>query len=285
MPLHPNARLYLDGALGDDPFLREIILTSDASFDPAITRRLFDDRVNALGVPADGVVVVSEERLSGHAATGGFDTFRIANRLAAVLPDAVVFFVVREQVEMIESEYLQLVQEGSPASLKWLLEFKPRAASLPGFDLGHYEYDRLADHYVQLFGKQNVRLFEFDALRKDPQAFLDAVALYIGVEPWPRLSQEILTRRTNPALPRGLIGLRRFLNKFERRPLNPHPVFTIPAFWRRPLWWLGSRVARNNKPLIDARTRTELRERYREPNARLALNHAIKFGSAPTDLG
>ena len=58
MPLQPNARLYLDGALGDDPFLREIILTSDASFDPAITRRLFDERVNALGVPADGVVVV-----------------------------------------------------------------------------------------------------------------------------------------------------------------------------------------------------------------------------------
>jgi hypothetical protein len=276
LPRHPGIH-PLVSAVGNDPFLTEIVLRSDRAFDAAHARAVLDRRISELGVPADGTLVVSEERLSGHAATGGFDTFRIADRLAAVVPDALVFFVVREQVAMIESEYLQLVQEGSLASLRWLLDFTPRAATVPGFDLDHYEYDRLADHYGERFGRDRVRLFEFRAVTGDPRRYLDDVATFLGVEPWPALPPEVLGRRVNPGLPKRLVGVRRFMNHFERRPLNPHPVVSMHPFWRGPLWALASRLPARRRPLLDDATRATLRARYAPSNARLAERYGITF--------
>jgi len=278
LPAHPELASFRSGPTRDDPVVGPWILASDREFDPAAARRAYEARVAELGVH-DGAVVISEERLAGHVATGGFDTFRIADRIAATIPDARVFFVVRDQLDMIESEYLQLVQEGSPARLRALLDYQPRLATVPGFDLGHYEYDRLADHYVERFGPEGVRIFEFRAVVGDPQTFLDELAGFMGVAPWPRLSSEQLTRRVNPTLPRRLLGLRRTMNHFERRPLNPTPLFTLPPFWRGPLWWLARRLPPRRRPLIDAPTRRALQDRYVASNARLADRYGIRFGS------
>jgi hypothetical protein len=276
LPRHPGIR-HLAQSVGNDPFLTELVLRSDRAFSASRARDLLAWKVRELDVPPGGTLVISEERLSGHAATGGFDTFRIAERIAAVVPDAKVFFVVREQVSMIESEYLQLVQEGTTARLGWLLAFQPRAATLPGFDLDHYEYDRLADHYVDLLGRDHVRLFEFSRVIGDPRRFLDDVAGFLRVNPWPQLPPEVLSRRVNPTLPRRLLGLRRFMNHFERRPLNPHPLVSLPPFWRGPLWWMASRLPKAKKPLLDEHTRAELLARYAASNQRLATRHGITF--------
>jgi hypothetical protein len=277
LPRHPAIRIHLPNVPGDDPFLRHIVLTPEPAFDAERARHDIDRCLDDLAVPDGGVVVVSSERFSGHPATGGYDTFQIAGRLAEVAPDAKVFYVVREQVAMIESEYLQLVQEGSVASLQWVLGFRPRAASMPGFDLRRYEYDRLADRYVELFGADRVRLFEFGALTRDPRRFLDEVSEFLEIEPWPHLSAEELGRRVNPGLPKRLIGVRRFFNHFERRPLNPHPLVALPPVWRGPLWWLASRLPPRKHPVIDPETQAMLRDRYRDSNARLAQHHGVKL--------
>jgi hypothetical protein len=278
LPRHGAIGRYLTDALGEDPFLHMLVLSSDREFDPNVARRRFEERILELDVPDDGIVIVSEERLSGHAATGGYDTFRIAERIAAVVPEAQVFFVVRDQVDMIESEYLQLIQEGSVAPLEWLLGFRPRAATVPGFELSHYEYDRLADHYTQLFGRENVRLFEFRAMTRDPRAFLDHVSDFLGIEPWPQLPEDVLTRRVNPTLPRRLLGVRRFFNHFERRPLNPHPLLALPPIWRGPLWWLASRLPARRRSLLDSKTQTMLREHFGASNLRLGTRYGVDFG-------
>ena len=228
-------------------------------------------------MPDDGIALGSQERLSGHAATGGFDTFDIAERLALVAPEALIFAVVREQVAMIESEYLQLLQEGSLRSLDSLLASSPTMSSMPVFDLRQYEYDRLADRYVELFGPDAYRLYDFDALRVDPRAFLDALTGYLGIAPWPTLGDDVLARRFNPTVPRRLLGLRRFLNHFERRPLNQDPVVAVAPFWRGPLWWLAAHSPGRPKPVIGAERASELRERYRASNARLAERHGLQL--------
>jgi hypothetical protein len=279
LPAHPHVVAYRDGSAREDPLLRQWILASDRDFDAKDARRAYEDRVRELAPRDDQVVVISEERLSGHAITGGYDTLRIASRIAATLPEALVWFAVREQVDMIESEYLQLVQEGSPARLRDLLAFEPRLATVPGFDLGHYEYDRLASAYVGLLGAERVRLFEFRSLIGDPQAFLGALAGFLDLAPWPALPAADLRRRVNPTLPRRLLGLRRAMNHFERRPLNPYPLFTLPPFWRGPLWWLASRLPARRRPIIDAATAHRLRERYAAPNERLAQGWGVTFPS------
>lgn len=278
-PRHPGVRMLFTGEPWRDPLLRELVLTPRRSFDAAATRRLFDERMDEIRAPDTGIVIGSEERLSGHAASGGFDTFEIAERIAAVIPEAMIFAVVREQVDMIESEYLQLLQEGSSAGLDAYLEFQPTLSNAPGFDLGQYEYDRLADHYVRLFGPTRHRLFEFRAFCADPRGFLDELAGYLEIEPWPQLSGDILHRKVNPTLPRRLLGVRRFLNHFERRPLNPYPVVSIRPFWRGPLWWAASRLPPRRRSLLQTDTRTALHARYHDSNERLAEHHGIRFDS------
>jgi hypothetical protein len=184
---------------------------------------------------------------------------------------------VREQVGMVESEYLQLLQEGSLRGLDRLLRTTPTLSSMPVFDLRQYEYDRLADHYVELFGRDSYRLFDFDTLRADPRSYLDGVAQHLGIAPWPALADDVLRQRFNPTVPRRLLGLRRFLNHFERRPLNPDPVVAVAPVWRGPLWWLSAHWPGRPRPVIDATRAAELRERYRESNARLADRHGIAF--------
>lgn len=280
IPRHPGVRMLFHGEPWRDPLIRQLVLTPRHAFDVGEARRLLERRLAELEVPKGGVAIGSEERLSGHAATGGFDTFEIADRIHAVAPDAQVFAVVREQVDMIESEYLQLLQEGGLADLDSLLDFQPTLSSMPGFDLGHYEYDRLADRYMELLGRDRVRLFEFRAFTSDPAGFLDRVADFLDITPWPELPDDVLHRRVNPTIPTQLLRLRRTMNHFERRPLNPHPLVNLGSRWRGPLWWAASRLPKRRRSLISAPRRTELRHRYSEPNARLAERHGITFSSA-----
>jgi hypothetical protein len=276
---HPGLAAHRHGPSRDDPLLQAWILDADRDFDAKRARQAYETRLAELPRADPEAVVISEERLSGHAITGGYDTLRIAERIASTLPDALVWFVVREQVDMIESEYLQLVQEGTPARLRELLDFRPRLATVPGFDLGHYEYDRLADRYVELFGAERVRVFEFSSVIADPQKFLDDLAAFMGVTPWPRLPDAQLHRRVNPTLPRRLLGVRRAMNHFERRALNPYPVLALPPFWRGPLWWLASHLPDRRRPLIDTETAARLRVRYEPANVRLAARHGVRFRS------
>jgi hypothetical protein len=71
--------------------------------------------------------------------------------------------------------------------------------------------------------------------------------------------------------------MRRWLNHFERRPLNPYPLVSLPPVWRGPMWWLASRLPARRRPVIDAATRARLAARYTEPNERLAARHGIRF--------
>jgi hypothetical protein len=277
LPHHPDIRSFVTGSPVSDPFLDEIIVRPDRLFDVKRARSLFQERVEELAAPGDGVVLLSAERISGHPASGGFDAFRIASRLHEVVPDARVFAVVREQVSMIESEYRQLVREGSPAHIDRLLSETANWKTV-GFNLEHYEYDLLADEYARLFGAGGIRLFEYEALTAHPREFLDGVAEFLEIEPWPELSDAVLRKRVNSGVPRRLLGARRFMNHFERSALNPYPVVSVPPVWRRPLGVLSTRLPEARRPFIDEDTRDRLRERYRPSNERLTQRYGIVFG-------
>jgi hypothetical protein len=276
LPSHPAIGAFVTTPV-EQPFLREIIVRPDRSFDVERARRLFDERAAELDVPEDGIIVVSAERLSGHLASGSYDALRIAERLHDVVPDARVFAVVREQTAMLESEYQQLVREGSPARVEALLDEGSHWRTV-GFDLARYDYDRLADAYAALFGADNIRLFELSALTKDPRGFLDDVAAYLEIEPWPELSDEVLHRRVNAGVPRRLLGARRFMNHFERSLLNPYPLLSVRPFWQLPLGVLATRLPPSKRPFFDAATRARLQDRYRRCNEQLAERYGVVFG-------
>lgn len=275
LPRHPEVRLFVDGSPHGSPFLVEIIGRSDRRFDPAVARAAFDERVAELAVPAGGTVVVSAERLSGHAATGGFDTVRIARRLHATVPEARVFFAVREQVAMIESEYRQLLLEGSPRRLASLLGAHPSWARVE-FDLEHYEYDLLADEYARLFGIERVLVESFEAINRDQGAYLTRLATFLGIAPW-QLPPGVLERRVNRGAATRLLALRRVLNGVTRSHLQPDPPIALPPRWRRPLGAVASRLPARRRPLIDDEARARLRDHYAPSNVRLQGRYGVTF--------
>ena len=226
MPRHPGIRPLFTEQPATDPLLRELVLTPRHSFDVDRARAALDTRLAELAVPEDGIALGSQERLSGHAATGGFDTFDIAERLALVAPDALVFAVVREQVAMIESEYLQLLQEGSLRPLD-------RCSRRPD-DVEHAGV-RPPPLRVRPAGRplrRAVRPRRLPALRlrrpaRRPARLPRRARGPPGDRPVAAIGDDVLRRRFNPTVPRRLLGLRRFLNHFERRPLNHDPVVAV----------------------------------------------------------
>lgn len=266
-PHHPGLAPFVSGRVWNDPFLRCVVADSDRDFDPARAGEAYEAGLARLGVLApDTVVVVSAERLSGHAASGGYDSVRIAHRLHATLPEARVLMVVRSQIDMIESEYRQLVGEGYPGRISSLWSSDPWKTAQ--FDLGQYEYDTLTREYQQRFGAENVAVFTYEGIVANRARFLDRLAAFLGVGPF-ELGDDVGARAVHPGLPNRGLGLLRMLNHFRAGELNRFPPVDLGVWWRGPIVSVARHLPRK-RHLVPAAKRAELAERYAESNARLA---------------
>lgn len=151
-------------------------LCSDLVFDADHVRRRIEASTDGTGVP-----VISNERLSGHPAAGGFDSAAIARRLHEVVPAARVLIVIREQASIILSTYHQYLRVGGMVSLGAYLRGH-YDGRLPSFSPEHFCYDRLIAHYQQLFGADRVHVATFETFNRDPHSFVDALARFSGAE-------------------------------------------------------------------------------------------------------
>jgi hypothetical protein len=266
-PHHPRLHPYVEGRVWNDPFLHCIVAETDREFDAERARVAYETgllRLAGLG-PSD-VVVVSAERLSGHAASGGYDTYRIAGRLHATLPEARVLIVVRSQIDMIESEYRQLVGEGYPGRISSL--WSSDRWKTTAFDLGHYEYDGLVREYQQRFGADQVAVFTYEGIVAERDRFLDRLADFLGVAPFD-LRASGNAREVHPGLPNRGLGILRAMNHLRRSELNRFPIVDLGTRWRGPIVAVARRLP-NRRHLIPAARRAELAARYRDSNDRLA---------------
>ncbi len=209
------------------------------------------------------VPVVSFPRLSGHPYSGGYDSKLIADRLAEVFPDARILIVIREQRSMIASVYKQYVNAGGEARLASFLQpAKQREWRVPGFDYGHFAYDRLIGHYRSLYGADNVLALPYEQFAGDAPAFVQAIAGFAGRDiPADVLAALPFHVRSNSAQSALAIGIARPLNRFRRRSdLNREPLWES-----RLLSDIGGRIRRadllGSRLTRDAAMRAEQRLR------------------------
>jgi hypothetical protein len=231
--------------------------------------------------------VISMERLSGHPFSGGYDCKEIADRLAAVLPEARVLVVVREQRSMILSTYKQYVRAGGAARLEQFLD-PPRSKSrrVPWFDPRYFEYDRLLGHYARLFGLDRVLCLPFEQFVADGPAFVGAIRRFAGRPP-DRSALEALPfdERSNRAPSAAGTERRRRRNKLGvRSEVNPSPVFAPEAFeCLSPV--LLERALRTNIDAVELERRLRrtveafVGGRYTESNRRTARLTGIDLAS------
>jgi Sulfotransferase family len=230
--------------------------------------------------------VLSFERLSGSALSGGYDSTRIADRLHQVFPAARILVVVREQRSMIVSTYKGYVQQGGAAPLEHFLEGRRSATfRVPGFDAAYLEYDRLVAYYHDLFGAENVLALPFDQFVEDGRSFVERIASFADrAVPATVLDALPYGRRENVRTTSALtLSVVRRLNQLApSTDVNPAPVAEWPAAGR-----LADRLVRRD-PLKRSSAAAEDRlrqaidewagDRFAAANGRLSALLGVDLG-------
>ena len=276
---NPRSGLRTIGKVGDDHPVRQLVRAHSLGFDAAAHRARLETLLEP--IREEGLVpVVSWERLSGHAVSGGFDSKELADRLHAVFPDGKVLVVIREQRAVIVSTYKQYVMAGGRARVEEFLEPPgSRNMRLPRFDLRFYEYEHLLGHYQSLFGRDAVLVLPFDLFVRQPVDFVAAICAFAERPASDRLLSSLpyrdVRRQSHSALE---LSIRRRGNAFGSSELNPVPALDSKLLRR--VTKTTEHAARGRLVPDRARARREasLREtvdrivgdRFRESNRRTA---------------
>jgi hypothetical protein len=232
---------------------------------------------------AQGLVpVLSSERLSGEPHFGGYDSELIADRLAAVFPEARILLVVREQTSMFLSLYKEYIRRGGAASLRQYLAAPSDGYWMPQFRFEFLEYHRLIRYYQGLFGAESVLVLPYELLQARPGAFLGRIGEFVGLRvPQPQ------ARSANVSLSAFVLGLKRRANRYFvlDGPVNPAPAFDFSgsnALLERMCRSLDPKLP---APLRDSHERRWRRRAAREVGGRYAQSNTHTARLAGLDLG
>ncbi len=231
---------------------------------------------------AQGLVpVLSSERLSGEPHFGGYDSEPIADRLAAVFPNARILVVIREQTSMFLSIYKEYIRRGGAASLRQYLAAPSDGYWLPRFRFEFLEYHRLIRYYQDRFGAESVMVLPYELLLAQPGTFLGRIGEFVGVQ---ILQPQV--RSVNVSLSAFALGLKRQANRYLvlDGPVNPAPPLDFPA---------SNELLERMFRLLDSRLPVALHDRHERRwrrhaalmvGTRYAQSNALTSGLTGLDL-
>jgi len=227
---------------------------------------------------ADGRKIFCDEELSGNIHTGGHHgclTVDLARRLHAAAPEAQVVVFLRNQIDMIASVYRQYVRVGGTYGIdRYLHHVGIRPNRAPLFDLGHFDYHRLVGHYVDLFGRERVKVCLFEDFKRDNRGFLANYARDLELE----VDLEAIDYSTDlPAYGDWSVRFARLLNVFSRDELPfKYYLVHVPRLhswghrmltgWNQLSWFKKSSPA---KQYLGPDNVAEIESRFAESNAAL----------------
>jgi hypothetical protein len=271
----PIPRYPLRDRIEDHWLLGGIVMDRDEDFAPAHLRERLIERVEKLDVDLDDkVVLVSAERLSGHAASGGRDVGRIAERVHATLPEGRIVCLVRDRARSIRSTYVQLVSAGWTGKVAETLA-TPTGHRRPGFDLAYWEYERALDAYSSRFGVDQLLVADYGRFASEPHTVLRELSSFLGIDEW-QLPRELIDKKLRLSSSDRVTRMRRFLNQFRRSELNPYPLFELPPLVRKPLLRLSQRLPAG-QPLFDDEFDQWVDRRFATSDQRLEADYGIEL--------
>ena len=178
-------------------------------FDAEKIRLYFDAILNRRS-PKNLIIVISEERLSGSPHSGGYDSKELAGRLHKICPNGKVLIVIRQQVMMILSVYKQYIRGvGSCSINEYLQPFQKR--KFPAFEFSHFEYHRLIEEYIKLFGKKNVLVLPYELFFLNSTNFVQKIMKFSRAKTIDNLP---VSKIINSSLSSYTIGIKRHFNPF-----------------------------------------------------------------------
>jgi hypothetical protein len=234
------------------------------------TLRAFLEEIGARG---DKPLLLSREAISADHNDPWPTGARNAERLHRELPDARILIVTRRQEDILRSFHWLYVRLGGHRPFRAMLE----GDEIEGWrwDHRHLEYDVRVAQYVELFGRENVKVIPSELLRKSPDAYLEEIAAFCGGDGYDASTRELVRRRVNASSSTLSVLLHRRWNRlFVRSRYNSSPRFGARSGGIRIHSFLTRWVDPVARFLPDPNTRdrarvTEIASRYAASNTRL----------------
>ena len=217
---------------------RPLSLPHALDFEPPTCREYFEPAL--FEVQRNGLLpVLSYERLAGNPHSGGYDSKELADRVAAVFPEARVLMVIREQKNIIMSAYKQYVWVTGTLSLTDYV-CPPRYGMFrtPMFDWEQFKFHRLIRYYQRLFGKSRVLVLPYELFEEEPVIYLSKIMRFAGLEiNWEVIKELPHFMKEHQSLSAFSVALKRRLNLIvgTNDRLTPHVLFPINHVQRNKL--------------------------------------------------
>jgi hypothetical protein len=185
------------------------------------TLHAFLEEVGAQGTKP---LILSREALSADHNDPWPSGARNAVRLHRELPNARILIVIRRQEDILRSFHWLYVRLGGHRSFRAML----RGDEIEGWrwDHRHLEYDVRVGQYVELFGRENVKVLPAELLSTAPDTYLAEISAFCGGDGYNASTRELVRTRVNASSSTlGVALLRRWNRLFVRSRYNRSPRF------------------------------------------------------------
>ena len=200
-------------------FLEYFLSRDDLEFCPQQARNLLCNGINL----SDKKVLISDEQFYGNVWDGCALRNRHCTRLNETFSEATIIIVFRNQVDLLESLYLQYIKTGGSAHWTEFLKANkhPLILSTAYFKFGEY-----AANLIKLFGKDKVKILLYEDMKSQPVEYLNCWCTFLGVNDntW---DKKIIKKRDNFSLSPAFVNLMRFGNKFISSIRQPYLLVPI----------------------------------------------------------
>lgn len=214
---------------------RALVRPRGLDFDPSVSRSEILSQFQA-----GERLIVCEEGLSGNIHIGGSHGFAAeiyGRRIKAVFPNARIVLFFRPLIEHVASIYRQYIRVGGTKSPRAYLQgwdFHPRN---PSFSLEHLNFRKYVSFYSDLFGPDDVYLYNFDDFARDPEDFTKGYGADVGIEF--DASDINWHKRVNRGYGVRCIWIARLINLFTASDiLDKYYLFDLPGLYKRSRPWL-----------------------------------------------
>ena len=170
-----------------DAFLERVRTIDDVAFNYPKEREDIGRYICDSARTTSSTVLISDE---GFTARMGIGIGSRAFRLVKLFPGAHVLLVVRNPFELLRSNYAQGLTNirkrpfiGSfPSSFDSFVREGLDRPNHPLSPITTILYDKIASHYVELFGRDNVTVLLYEELRNHPELFLQKLSACLSVD-------------------------------------------------------------------------------------------------------
>lgn len=170
----------------------------------------------------DETLLYTQNEISGYYLDPPRTMWRSADRLKRLFPEAKILVVTRRQDRILPALHGLYVRTGGHRPLSDLLD----GQSIEGWkwDRSYLEFDRSVGRYVELYGRENVKVLPHDLALADPDRFLRDLAAFVGTDGYDDYDAIAGSRVNSSFSPITALALRTWNRLFVKTWFNESPL-------------------------------------------------------------